>query len=94
MKNIKDPSVAEWLLPNFSTTKTNDRVAASVSIMSSLQKFFDYFMCYGCGHPKITLLGVPEDYVKLRKKADRLLEFDLKDGLMTIWHEQLVVVLD
>ncbi len=35
-KNIKDPTVTEWLLPDFSTTKDSDRVAACVSIMATL----------------------------------------------------------
>ena len=26
-KNIRDPSIAEWLLPNFTTTSPTDRIA-------------------------------------------------------------------
>jgi len=36
VKNIKDPEVAAWIQPNFSTTTETDRVAASVSIMATL----------------------------------------------------------
>jgi hypothetical protein len=42
LKNIKDPSVVDWLLPGFTTTTPKDRIVASVSIMSALQKFFKY----------------------------------------------------
>ena len=41
-KNIKDPSLVEWLIPSFTTTSPDDRVTAGVSIMSALQTFFRY----------------------------------------------------
>lgn len=41
VKNIKDPSVARWLLPAFSTTTETDRITASVSVMATLQAYFD-----------------------------------------------------
>ena len=31
VENIQDPSVAEWLLPAFTTTAEKDRIAAAVS---------------------------------------------------------------
>lgn len=94
VKNIKDPEVAQWLLPDFTTTTPNDRVAASVSIMSTLQVYFEY--CFGlcCGIPKVTLEGTAEDWQKLRHKLDRLQQYDLKDKLMTQWHALLAPVID
>lgn len=92
--NIKDPSVAAWLLPNFSTTTEADRVAASVSIMSILQAYFEFVCCLCCGIPKVTLLGTTADWRELRSKIDRLPDFDLKEGLMTRWHALLAPVLD
>merc|ERR1719171_299660 len=77
VKNIKDPSVARWLLPDFSTTTPTDRVAASVSVMSTLQAYFDFVCCLCCGIPKVTLLGSPEDWQRLRSKIDRLPDYDL-----------------
>lgn len=94
VKNIKDPSVASWLLPDFSTTTATDRIAASVSIMSTLQAYFEFVCCLCCGIPKVTLLGTPDDWRKLRAKVDRLPEFDLSSKRMTAWRELLVPVLD
>ena len=34
-KNIKDASLVEWLIPSFTTTTPDDRVAAGVSVMSA-----------------------------------------------------------
>jgi len=94
MKNIKDPSIASWLLPAFSTTTEADRVAASVSVMSTFQAYFSYRCCLMCGIPKVTLLGSPEDWVNLRAKIDRLPEFDSPEGCLKKWHQLLVPVLD
>eukprot|EP00957_Ditylum_brightwellii_P090672 6905553-Ditylum_brightwellii.AAC.1 len=52
IKNIKNPDIAEWLIPAFSTTKSEDRIVASVTIMSTLQTYFKY-KCY-------LLCGIPE----------------------------------
>ena len=94
VKNIKDPSIADWLIPKFSTTTENDRIVASISMMATLQSYFEYKFCLLCGLPSITLLGTIDDWKLLRSKVDRLMEFDTKDGLMKKWLELLTVVLD
>jgi hypothetical protein len=94
--NIKDPEVTKWLLPNFTTTKSEDRVAASVTIMSTLQAYFVYRCCIRCGIPKVTLEGTPTDWNQLRQKIDRLLQYDVvgKGAVMKKWHSLLAPVLD
>ena len=95
IKNIKDPQVVDWLLPKFSTTTSNDRVAASVSIMSSLKAYFDYVFSLRCGIPQVTLEGTVEDWRVLRGKLDRLLDYDdPTDKLMTKWYALLAPVFD
>jgi len=92
--NIKHPSIAAWLLPSFSTTEPNDRVVAAVSLMATLQAYFEYKFCLCCGLPRVTLLGAPEDWEALRAKLDRLLEFDLEDKRMQEWYNMLAPVVD
>ena len=92
--NITDPTIAEWLIPNFSTTTENDRIVASVNIMAALQNYFEYKVLLLCGIPSITLLGSINDWKTLRTKVDRLLEFDNGDGVMRKWLDLLSVVLD
>ena len=94
VNNIKDPSIADWLIPKFSTTTENDRIVASVSMMATLQSYFEYKYSLLCGLPSITLLGSVDDWKLLRSKVDCLLEFDTKDGVMKEWVELLSVVLD
>lgn len=94
MPNIRDPEVAQWLMPNFSTTTTNDRIAASVTVMATLQAYFEYVCRLLCGIPKVTLLGSKEDWRQLRKKCDGLKTYDLEDQLMSKWHGLLAPVLN
>ncbi|KAG2374796.1 hypothetical protein C9374_010540 [Naegleria lovaniensis] len=93
-KNIKDPSVREWIMPDFTTTKDVDRMVGAVVLMASMKQYFDYQFVLVCNLPKVTLLGQVEDWVKVREKANRLLEFDLKQGYLTEWSKMLFPVLD
>ena len=93
-ENIKDPELAKWIIPSFTTSTSNDRIAASVTLMSTLQAYFDYVCLLRCGIPKVTLLGTLEDWQQLRRKIDGLTAFDLEDKLMTKWHGMLAPVLD
>ena len=93
--NIKDPSVADWLIPSFTTTTPADKVAAGVSVMSALQEFFIYCCGGGCGLPEVTLLGEVSDWEILRAKIDRLLEFELPEHTyMQQWHTWLAHIMD
>ena len=94
VNNIKDATVVDWLLPGFTTTTVNDRVAAAVSIMSTLQTYFEYVCYLSCGIPHVTLFGDAADWRRLRGKIDKLLEYDLDDSLMSKWHALLAPVLD
>ena len=46
VENIKDPSIADWLIPKFTTTTESDRVVASISMMASLQCYFVLFVMW------------------------------------------------
>ena len=61
-KNIVDPELREWIIPDFSTTTRDDRVVASVLMMGTLQKYFSYTLSIVCGLPSVTLLGTEEDW--------------------------------
>eukprot|EP00055_Hartaetosiga_balthica_P018205 m.130407 g.130407 ORF g.130407 m.130407 type:complete len:439 (+) comp9468_c0_seq9:65-1381(+) len=95
MANIADPSIAQWLLPDFSTTTTADRIAASVTQMATLQSYFDYVFALRCGLPSITLLGTVEDWEAVRTRIERLPEFETNaTQYMQKWFDMLVPVLD
>ena len=93
--NLKDKDVTDWLLPGFSTTQSSDRVAASVTIMSTLQSYFEYVCCLMCGIPEVTLEGTAEDWAQLRAKIDRLPLYAVEgQTVMQDWHDLLAPVLD
>jgi len=93
-KNIKDPSVRSWVVPNFSTTTQTDRVVGAVVLMAAMKNYFDYKFSLCCGLPKVTLLGTVEDWKEIRGRAERILEFDAGDKRMGKWGKMLFPVLD
>ncbi|GAM23296.1 hypothetical protein SAMD00019534_064710, partial [Acytostelium subglobosum LB1] len=93
-ENIKDPSIREWVLPSFTTTTNNDRVVGTFALMSTLKSYFNYTVRSRCGLPKVTMMGTVDDWKQVRQRAERLIEFDLKDNLMSKWLDMLLPVLD
>jgi len=93
-KNIKDPSVREWIMPDFTTTTPKERMVGAVMLMATMKSYFDYKFELCCNLPGVTLLGEVEDWIKIRERANRLLEFDLEEKLMTKWSQMLFPVLD
>ncbi|KAK5574417.1 hypothetical protein RB653_009692 [Dictyostelium firmibasis] len=97
-KNIKDPSIRDWIIPNFSTTTNTDRVVFASTLMSTVKSFFD-FKCYTrCGLPSVTLFGTVQDWLNLKDRIERLKEFEIsKEGshkLMDEWVSMLHPVID
>ena len=60
-RNVVDPKLRQWIMPDFSTTKDTDRVIGAILMMGAKQKYFSYRMCCMCGIPSVTLLGTKED---------------------------------
>lgn len=48
-KNVVDPELRRWIMPAFTTTTKNDLVVASILLMGTTQKYFDYTCCIMCG---------------------------------------------
>jgi len=88
-ENLVDDQVRDWIMPNFSTTTGNDRVTAGAVFMATLQKYFAYRFGRMCGIPGVTLDGTVEDWQNIRKRLDKLDEYDLKE-----WKDILAPILD
>ena len=72
-RNVKDPELVPWVIPDFSTTGDADRVAAAVLLMGAMKKYFEYtFCCQHCGIPSVTLLGERADWVELEKRVEKV----------------------
>ncbi|KAK0386004.1 hypothetical protein NLU13_5841 [Sarocladium strictum] len=65
----------EWIMPGFTTSTTNDGMTATVLMMGLMQHYFSFSGGITCGIPKVTLLGVKEDWVRLAEKLDHLADW-------------------
>jgi hypothetical protein len=74
-KNVVDPALRNWIIPNFTTTTNNDLVAASVIMMATLKAYFDYKMSLLCGIPRVTLLGDKSDWEDILTRVEKLKEY-------------------
>lgn len=70
--NVVDKELQQWILPDFTTTLSDDIVSAAVIMMGSMQKYFNYRFSLTCGIPSVTLLGQREDWVKIRGRLDKI----------------------
>lgn len=84
--------LADWIVPNFSTTTQNDRIASRIVLMGSVKEFFSYGFELGCGLSKVTLEGSLNDWLALREKVEGLRRFNTRD--LTNWCDLLGPVID
>ncbi|KAJ7604342.1 hypothetical protein FB45DRAFT_850892 [Roridomyces roridus] len=86
-KNVVDPTLRKWVLPDFTTTTVNDTTVASVLMMATLKQYFSYaFGMTTCGIPRVTLEGEKSDWVNILERLEKLKEY----GIETIaWYHLL-----
>ena len=78
------------LVSDFSTTTITEKVASQITIMKSVESYFDFIvMRIICGIPQVTLLGTPDDWRKVKDKTLQLEQYDLK-----WWTDRLIPILD
>lgn len=77
------------VVADFSTTGPVERAASEVVLMDAFQSYFEYEMYAGCGIPSVTLLGTPDDWRSVRRRAAVLSEYGLG-----WWTDALLPVLD
>lgn len=89
-ENITDPSIREWIMPNFTTTTAVDTTVSSIIMMSTLQKYFTYSCSVVCGLPSVTLEGEKKDYQSILRRIEKLKEYGEET---TIWYHLLRPIL-
>ena len=78
---------------DFSTTTATSRAVHEISLMSAMKHYFSYRMKTCCGIPNITMLGLEEDWVALRTRAEDLGEL-MTPSFAKTWMPLLLPVLD
>ena len=86
-KNTKG-DIAQVITADFSTTGPVERVASQITLMKSMEHYFEYEYVTTCGIPSITLKGTPEDWQRVLEKAKKLSQYGL-DG----WVKELEPIL-
>ena len=71
-KNLNEPELLQWIMPDFSTTKDSDKVVASILMMGAMQKYFSYRFTLACGIPSVTLLGERTDWDEILRRLEKL----------------------
>ncbi|EQC29320.1 hypothetical protein SDRG_12989 [Saprolegnia diclina VS20] len=89
--HLVDPTLADVLLPNFTTTTLHDRITASILTMATMKKFFDYKILISCGIPTVTLRGSVDDWQQIRSRIEH---FRAYGDRMQTWVNLLSGVLD
>ena len=71
-KNINVPEYVQQMIPDFSTTTSVHRIVSQITLMTSVQEFFEYRVNTVCGIPAIEMKGTLEDWMKLKEKIKAL----------------------
>ncbi|XP_046857247.1 uncharacterized protein LOC124450648 [Xenia sp. Carnegie-2017] len=71
-KNVKVPGYVDLISADFSSSTPVQKIVSQITLMSSLQEFFEYRMHFLCGIPAVEMLGTEEDWRKLIEKLDAL----------------------
>lgn len=79
----------DLVVADFSTTGPVERAASEVVLMAAMKQYFAYTVLTRCGIPRVTLLGTPDDWASIRRRAAHLAEYDLGP-----WIEALMPILD
>lgn len=83
-------------LAGFSTSTTAHNIAAFASCMSMPRAHFAHdALELACGIPQVTLLGIADDWRRLRSKVEHLRHFNLEgENLMLKWLRMLQPICD
>lgn len=77
IREASDPVLHETMICDFSTTTPSIRTASEVVLMDCYSSYFTYTMVCICGIPKITVLGSPNDWQRIRARGEVLRTYDL-----------------
>ncbi|XP_031574447.1 uncharacterized protein LOC116308204 [Actinia tenebrosa] len=71
-RNVKIPEYVDCVTANFTTSTPVKKIVSQITMMSSVQEYFEYNMCIGCGIPAIEMTGTERDWRQLLSKLKDL----------------------
>jgi len=70
--------LTETLTADFTTTTPITKIASQITLMDAMKPYFNFMVIYfGCGIPKVTIEGTPEDWQKVLDKTEALRRYKL-----------------
>ena len=79
---IKDPNLANLVVPTFSTTTELDTICFQIALMDICKSYFSYSVRTMCNIPVINIFGSKEDWLKIMDTANNILpKFELDEWL-------------
>jgi len=70
--------LTDALTADFSTTTPITKMASQITMLNAVKSYFDFVVIYiGCGIPKVTLEGTPQDWEKVLAKTEALRKYKL-----------------
>ncbi|PNP55157.1 hypothetical protein THARTR1_04846 [Trichoderma harzianum] len=90
-ENVTEPDLKSWMLPNFSTTTSEDVTTTAIVMMATVKSYFEFIAMGGCGFPSVTLLGERADWVNLLEKVAKLATFGDE---LSAWSKILTKVME
>ena len=67
-ENLKVPKFVDGVTADFGTTSAVHKIVSQITLMYSVNQYFDFAMMCGCGIPAMEMLGSEEDWMKLSSK--------------------------
>ena len=67
-ENLKVPEFVDGVTADFGTTSAVQKIVSQITLMYSVNQYFDFAMMCGCGIPAVEMLGSEEDWIKLSSK--------------------------
>ena len=71
-ENINVPEYVQQMIPDFTTTTNIHRILSQITLMTSVQEFFEYSVGTLCGIPAIEMKGTDADWTNLILKIKTL----------------------
>ena len=71
-ENINVPEYVHQMIPDFTTTTSIHKIVSQITLMTSVQEYFEYTVSSVCGIPAIEMRGTKEDWVNLEMKIKAL----------------------
>ncbi|KAL6700188.1 hypothetical protein J3F84DRAFT_404991 [Trichoderma pleuroticola] len=90
-ENVTEPDLKSWMLPNFSTTTSEDVTTTAIVMMAAVKSYFEFIAMGGCRFPSVTLLGERADWVNLLEKVAKLATFGDE---LSAWSKILTKVME